>query len=283
MIKSDSTIFNPELLPFLSAGLASFFWVADAVIDVYLFQGNELFYESLIAPEPVELWMRCLVVTMFILFGLFTKKILLVQKNITNELSLYKNQLEQRADKLEKTNSLLQRYIKEKEKIEKQLEYLAAVDALTSLFNRRKFDELLDHEIAREKRYQLGLSVIFCDIDNFKQVNDIHGHSVGDKILIAFASALKENLRKSDFIARWGGEEFVILITNEDAQTVKAIAEKIRNKIECCDFIEVGKLTASFGVTHCLEGDDKETIIKRADKALYQAKEYGRNRVEFID
>ena len=144
MIKFDITTFNPDILPFLGAALASFFWIVDAVIDVYLFNEDELIHESLLTPEPVELWMRCLVVTMFVLFGLYAKKILLAQQNITSELSLYKKQLESRADELAKTNSLLQIYIKEKEKIEKELEYLAEVDPLTALINRRKFDELLD-------------------------------------------------------------------------------------------------------------------------------------------
>lgn len=132
----------------------------------------------------------------------------------------------------------------------------------------------------RDRRYQTGLSLVFCDIDRFKRINDEHGHDVGDGVLRLFAQTLKSSVRKSDIVARWGGEEFVLLLVNTTPEIAGVMAEKLRMEIEACDFPTVGKVTASFGATRLLDGDNLGTLIKRADVALYKAKKNGRNRVE---
>lgn len=149
---------------------------------------------------------------------------------------------------------------------------MATIDPLTLLFNRRKFNELLDYEIEMEKCYQIGLSIIFCDIDNFKKVNDTYGHDIGDNVLSAFALQIKSPLRETDSVARWGGEEFIILMPKIRANVAVIVAEKIRENVEGYDFIKVGKVTASFGVTDLHGGDDRDVILKRVDEALYMAK-----------
>ena len=281
-----TTLIDPKSLPVLGVTLAALFWVADAVIDVYAFEEEHTFLESLLSPEPVELWMRCLVVIVLVLFAFYAKKLLTVQKNISEELNRHKYQLEQlvdeRTNELAKTNIALQEEIRKRKKAEVELERLATTDPLTLLFNRRKFDELLEYEMERDRRYRSGLSILFCDIDNFKRINDKYGHDVGDSILSTFASKVKNSVRKSDIVARWGGEEFVLLIPNTTAEIARTIAEKIRKMIENTDFPIVGKATASFGVTHSLGEDNRDTVIKRADESLYRAKEKGRNRVEVL-
>jgi diguanylate cyclase (GGDEF)-like protein len=190
--------------------------------------------------------------------------------------------VKERTEKLEEANIFLQKEIAERKKIENKLEQLATTDHLTLLYNRRKFDELLEYEIEKDKRYQLGLSLIYCDIDNFKNINDMHGHNVGDEILITFAMLLKESLRESDIVARWGGEEFIVLIPSKTADIAVKIAEKMRKSIEENVFLNIGTVTASFGVTHYINNDTKKTIFKRVDEALYEAKENGRNCVKVL-
>lgn len=273
-------------LPLLAVVMSVIFWMLDAGIDVYVFGERESFIESIFMAEPVELWMRSLVAVVMLLFSFYARRLLIAQKNISDELTIYQNDLEllveERTKKLEKTNASLEEEILERKSAEKKLEELATTDPLTLLYNRRKFNELVDYEIEKEKRYALGLSVIYCDIDHFKNINDTYGHDVGDEVLIAFAKLLKESLRESDTVARWGGEEFVILIPSKTADIAVEIAEKMRKNIEDNVFLNVGTVTASFGVSHYINNDTKEAMLKRADKALYKAKENGRNCVEVL-
>lgn len=167
---------------------------------------------------------------------------------------------------------------KELEQSNEELTRLSITDKLTQLYNRMKLDEILSEKISLANRYNLKLSVILCDIDHFKLVNDVHGHQVGDKILIEFAGVLKANLRKTDIIGRWGGEEFLIIVPECDIEQTKILAEKLRNIISNHQFPVVGHKTCSFGVTTYYSGDTESTILARADRALYEAKQSGRNK-----
>jgi len=160
-----------------------------------------------------------------------------------------------------------------------KLKEMASTDPLTGAFNRRRFNELMLSELARAKRYSTTLTLIIFDIDHFKRINDIFGHSAGDQVLLKLALLVSANIRDTDTFARWGGEEFVILATHCDTNCPNSLAEKIRKLIEEYPFAEVDKVTCSFGVAEYRAGDDQESIVKRADSNLYRAKETGRNRV----
>jgi diguanylate cyclase (GGDEF)-like protein len=160
-----------------------------------------------------------------------------------------------------------------------QLESLSATDRLTGLFNRRKIDEVLSQECARAQRTQLPLTVIMADIDKFKSVNDTHGHQVGDRLLVEFAEILRRRVRKVDTLGRWGGEEFMILCPDTNLPGACTVAENIRTAIENYDFPVVGRKTSCFGVAEYRPGEAPDAVIKRADDALYRAKNGGRNRV----
>lgn len=164
----------------------------------------------------------------------------------------------------------------------KRIEELSMIDQLTSLFNRRKFDEVIKYEYRRWQRAKEDFSLIICDLDHFKMVNDIHGHLVGDIVLKECSKILKENVRSCDSVFRWGGEEFVILspITNKEGALI--LGEKIRKSIEKHTFDVVGNKTISIGITTIQAEDKIDDIIDRADKALYISKEKGRNKVEFL-
>lgn len=286
-MSTQSNSFNsPKFLPLLGAVFAVMFWVVDSAIDAWIFEEEHTFIESLFSPEPVELWMRILVVILMIILAMYAKKMLVVRLKYSEELSQYKDYLEQLVDErtkeLTQANNRLNEEIVERVKAQNELERLATTDPLTLLINRRKFEELLDYEMERDKRYRTGLSFIFCDIDRFKLINDEYGHDAGDKVLKEFAKLLKNSIRASDIVARWGGEEFVLLIPNTTADIASVLAEKLRRTIDNHEFPIPCKVTASFGVTHFLGDDNQTAAIKRADVALYKAKENGRNRIEVL-
>lgn len=160
-----------------------------------------------------------------------------------------------------------------------KLEVLARADPLTTLFNRRAMDEALESELRRKHRYGRKFSVILCDIDHFKAVNDDFGHPVGDRVLHRVADAFHAHSRATDVIGRWGGEEFLLLCPDTRLDAAAAHAEKLRAALEATAFPEGVDITASFGVAECLPSDTLATLVARADRALYRAKSEGRNAV----
>ncbi|MDG3088363.1 sensor domain-containing diguanylate cyclase [Vibrio hannami] len=160
-----------------------------------------------------------------------------------------------------------------------ELRTLSEIDALTKISNRQKFETCFECELTRYKRYKQVFSLILIDIDDFKLVNDIHGHSVGDEVLISLVDLLKTNIRESDMIARWGGEEFVILCPNTDKNSATQQAIKLQELILSHEFPVVDRCTVSFGIAEVTESDDTQDVFIRADKALYTSKEEGKNTV----
>lgn len=159
---------------------------------------------------------------------------------------------------------------------------LATTDSLTGLPNRRGFDLLAGQALHEAQREQSPLSALLIDLDHFKQLNDTHGHLAGDQVLRGFAQALQSNLRQSDIICRWGGEEFILLLKDTGSSTAHQLAEKIRQQTEQQTFVFNGvnlHISASIGITELHRADSLEQLIGRADRALYRAKQSGRNRV----
>jgi len=180
--------------------------------------------------------------------------------------------------KLSNTNKKL-------EESHKKLEILASTDSMTGLYNRGHFSKVSQHLLSLAKRNQTNLSVIMLDIDNFKSVNDTHGHSIGDEVIISLANKLKALHRKSDLSCRFGGEEFVLLLPNTNVDNALLFAEKIRFETEKIEIKikqnEILKFTVSIGVSsvQIKTENNIEESIKRADDALYLAKENGKNKV----
>jgi len=163
-------------------------------------------------------------------------------------------------------------------------ELQANKDELTDVYNRRGLNSALEYVVAESLREQTSLSAIVCDIDFFKKINDTHGHDVGDIVLKEFSTMLKASLRASDLLARTGGEEFVLILPKADLTSAKMVAEKLRKNTENMVIQIPGSsvnLTASFGVANQIEKINIDNLIKSADKAVYEAKALGRNRVSF--
>ena len=161
-----------------------------------------------------------------------------------------------------------------------KLEYLASIDPLTELVNRRRLDEVLAQEFERTSRYQGELSLILLDIDHFKTVNDTRGHQAGDEVIAGVGRIAKVMSRISDTPGRWGGEEFLIVVPQTNRDSAVAFAEKLRQAIENEKFFGDLRVSASFGVASFRPGETIPAVLQRADESLYRAKRLGRNRVE---
>lgn len=162
--------------------------------------------------------------------------------------------------------------------LSQEYEYEANIDALTEIYNRNMFQRVISRKIIISQKEKKSFIFILFDIDFFKKVNDIHGHLVGDSVLRNIAILIKKHIRDSDLFARWGGEEFVLAFDVDMDRGVQ-IAESLRRHIEMEDFAVVKDISCSFGITEFKVGDTINSLTKRADNALYQAKEQGRNRV----
>ena len=171
--------------------------------------------------------------------------------------------------------------IKEREKVEEKLRLLSTTDELTGAYNRRAFNEYLGANIDRAMRYNEHLSMFLLDIDNFKKINDTYGHDVGDLVLKALVRVVRESVRQQDIVARWGGEEFTILLPQTGKDAALQLAERLRKKIAVNDFPKVGRITVSIGLAELQVDDTSDALVKRADLALYQAKDSGRNIVKY--
>lgn len=169
------------------------------------------------------------------------------------------------------------RDISERRRFEEELEHLAVTDPLTGVWNRRQGEKLLSAALAEAQRHGLALSVLMIDIDRFKRINDTFGHETGDHVLIELNRRLMQNLRSSDILARWGGEEFVIATRHGEIADAITLAEKLRELVAGAPFDGVGTVTVSIGVTQLTTDDDLTSWLGRADHALYEAKAAGRN------
>lgn len=163
-----------------------------------------------------------------------------------------------------------------------QLECQARIDYLTNIYNRMMFNELLEAELQRARRYGSEVSLIMFDLDHFKEVNDTHGHAMGDHVLKEVARLVACNIRSHDVFGRWGGEEFMVFTPKTGYNQAIILAEKLRSLCEAHDFGNGLHVTASFGVTQFLADDTLDSFTGRADAALYVAKGNGRNRVDAL-
>lgn len=196
------------------------------------------------------------------------------------ELSNINAQLSGLNFELAETQRDLSKSIIELDKLKQDAVNESLADPLTGLGNRRSFDQSIKKEIARASRGNGALSLVMCDLDFFKQVNDTYGHDVGDAVLRSFAKLIASTIRSFDIAARFGGEEFMILMPGADMSQAMAIAERIRSALERSNLdIPAKRITASFGVATLSSSDSPDSLLKKADLAMYRAKATGRNRV----
>ncbi|MZH02330.1 MAG: diguanylate cyclase [Nitrospinae bacterium] len=205
---------------------------------------------------------------------------------LRKELARDKEELKTLNEKLVEVNRKLEEKIEKKarelEHSNEELKRLSWTDPLTQLLNRRSCEERFKNEIARFERTNESFCIILCDLDHFKSINDTYGHNTGDYVLIEVARILKSNSRKTDMVFRWGGEEFLVLLTGTELKGGIIAGEKIRIKIETTVFEhdqQVLPITMSMGISIYQKGQLMEECVKKADENLYSAKKAGRNRL----
>lgn len=195
-------------------------------------------------------------------------------------INIYESMKRENISLLEELERKVHNRTRELNKKNDQLRLLSTTDQLTKIYNRTKLDRVLEIEFLRANNGEHPFGLILVDIDHFKNINDSYGHLIGDEFLVQFAQLLNSCASKKDFIGRWGGEEFLIVCTDSEADEVYQLAEKIRCSVEQFEFSKVKYRTASFGISLYKVGTNIEALLKQADDALYQAKNNGRNRVE---
>jgi diguanylate cyclase (GGDEF)-like protein/hemerythrin-like metal-binding protein len=160
------------------------------------------------------------------------------------------------------------------------LEKISNTDELTGVFNRHFLEQTVISEMVRQNRYQEPLSMIMIDLDHFKKINDTYGHDIGDLVLLEVSCRIKKAIRDTDYLFRWGGEEFLILVPHTDLDGARNLAEKVRQTLISAPIATVGIVTGSFGVAERQIGESRKDWFRRVDQTMYRAKTNGRNRIE---
>ncbi len=263
-------------------GAAALFWILDLLVECWYFQPKCACLDLLLHPEPSRLWVRLLASALILLLIIQNTLLLRHREEAEAKDSHSRFLLEELTIELSQKNKALHHEITRRRTMEKALQDLAVTDSLTGIYNRRKFDELLKLQMRQEIRYPRGLALLIIDIDHFKKVNDLLGHAVGDEVLKELTRLIGDVKRDADDFFRIGGEEFCLITFCVNGGSLETTAEKLRTTIENHDFPKVGRVTISIGAARFKPNDDEHTLFKRADDALYQAKQTGRNKVVIV-
>ena len=259
-------IITPDTIPFIGISFALMYWITDSLIDVYLYNLSLSLYESILFPNALQLWMRGFVLLLFMLFSVYVRRMLERQEQMEERMQHYEERFEYLVDDLRMEMS-------ERKQAILDLEELSSIDELTAALNRRKLHEVMRKEIDLMYRNDTDLSIVMCDIDNFRSINDVYGHHAGDNVLIKLTQVITNGIREADVFARWGGGEFVILMPDTHIEEANKIAKQLNKVISAVDFPDAGKITVSFGASLFDSGSDTaDTFVNRSDNALREEK-----------
>jgi len=214
---------------------------------------------------------------LILVFGTSSYLLLRHHENTESKLAHNGFLLEEMAIELKQKNDALSQEVARRKRMEAELETLAVTDGLTGIYNRRKFDEILHLYLRQEARYPKGLALLVIDVDHFKRINDMYGHGIGDEALKSLTKQIQASKRDSDDFFRIGGEEFALIAFCANGSSLQIIADKLREAVAENLFPKIGRLTISVGATRYHPGDTYDSLFKRADDALYDAKTGGRN------
>jgi diguanylate cyclase (GGDEF)-like protein len=253
------------------AGVA-LFWMIDTLIDTYLFQEGNLI-QQIFHPEPMEIYFRGAIGTLFIIFGLFGQRILNQRRKAELLLADSNRELEekvwQRTVQLEEANVQLKKELEDRRRNDERINYLSFHDKLTGLYNRAYFEE----ELARlDNERFLPVSLIIGDVNSLKLINDAFGHQQGDRFLVKAAEIIHQSCRKSDIVARWGGDEFAVLLPNTSSRSAVKICDKIRQSCRKSSKKPIQLSIALGTATKQDKNQDIERVLKNAEDWMYQYK-----------
>lgn len=267
--------------PDLTSDVSSFFVhpTLPELLSVHANPGQPI-YEGIINVGDIQVHCRSLMGVVY----RQGQQLLIVGEYDVAEMEMLNAQVIELNEQLSATQRDLARSNRKLQESEAHLTTLSLTDPLTGLANRRRLLEFLQTSMDRHRRYQEPFSIVMTDIDFFKKVNDGFGHDVGDEVLLAFSKLLQDNMRNVDLVARLGGEEFIVVMSNTALEQAVEKAEGLRSATEKLYFDSMQRgVTASFGVVEFDDADDVETLLKHVDEAVYASKHGGRNRVTPYD
>lgn len=228
--------------------------------------------------SAINIVLRLVFLSAFIALAVYIAKVF----RIVASRALTKQLLQARHDRVSETLDKLRATQKQLANKNRELATLSEIDPLTQLYNRRKIDQFMSEALENADPPLSQVALILLDIDRFKSYNDQYGHQVGDRIIQTVAEVLRKTIRGNDSIGRWGGEEFIVVCRETDIEAAMKLADRLKTSIEFSEVETDEKVTCSFGVTTYREGDTADSLLKRADEALYISKEQGRNQVTFV-
>jgi diguanylate cyclase (GGDEF)-like protein len=217
--------------------------------------------------------------TRSLMIAFINNNFFMISSNILGMFVCYDLEISMRRDFLQRY--LISEHEKRAKKEKKMLVKYSRTDPLTSAYNRRYFMDMLDSEISRANRSKNSFSIIMLDIDHFKEVNDKYGHDEGDIVLKGIVSMMRKRIRNNDVLARWGGEEFMILLAMTNLDNAKIFTDMLIAELRNLVFEKSGKITASFGVTEYRLSENMDSLLKRVDELVYKAKSEGRDCMRF--
>lgn len=261
-------------------------WLLDAMVDVYVLQVPQTLVENLIFPPLLEIALRIGIILMLVILGMVARRKLQRQAALQQELLEYKNRLEElielRAEEVRNPSDSVNMEIGDLKGRTRDLEEIATVDNITRFYNRRKFGDLLDYEMARKQRYHHALSLILVDIDRFSEIAAVHGTATCEHIIRSVASRIRARIRNTDIPARWSEDEFAILAPETRQGQAERVARQLVEAIDGTLIDNFGLVTVSCGVTAARPQDNVEQLTDRGVEALRLAREGGGNRVEVL-
>ncbi|MCU7914791.1 MAG: GGDEF domain-containing protein [Candidatus Thiodiazotropha sp. (ex Gloverina cf. vestifex)] len=228
--------------------------------------------------SAINIVLRLVFLSAFIALAVYIANVF----RIVASRALTKQLLQARHDRVSETLDKLRATQKQLANKNRELATLSEIDPLTQSYNRRKIDQFMSEALENADPPLSQVALILLDIDRFKSYNDQYGHQVGDRIIQTVAEVLRKTIRGNDNIGHWGGEEFIVVCRETDIEAAMTLADRLKASIEFSEVETDERVTCSFGVTTYREGDTADSLLKRADEALYISKEQGRNQVTFV-
>ncbi|MDZ7802556.1 GGDEF domain-containing protein [Thiohalophilus sp.] len=261
-------------------------WLLDAMVDVYVLQVPQTLVENLIFPPLFDIALRSGIIVLMVALGVAARRKLKRQESLQQELLEYKNRLEElielRAEEVRNPADSVNSEITVLKDRTRDLEEIASIDGLTRFYNRRKFGDLIDYELARQQRYHHSLSLILVDIDRFCEIAAVHGQATSEHVIRSVASRIHSRIRATDIPARWSEDEFAILIPETRQSDARRLAQKLVKAIDGTLIDNFGLVSISCGVTEAQAQDNVEQFTDRCVEAVRLAREGGGNRVEVL-
>lgn len=261
-------------------------WLLDAMVDVYVLQVPQSLVENLIFPPLFDVALRTGIIVLMVALGVVARRKLKRQESLQQELLEYKNRLEElielRAEEVRNPSDSVNSEITVLKDRTRDLEEIASIDGLTRFYNRRKFGDLIDYELARKQRYHHSLSLILVDIDRFSEIAAVHGQATSEHVIRSVANRIRSRIRATDIPARWSEDEFAILIPETRQGDARRLAQKLVKSIDGTLIDNFGLVSVSCGVTEAQVHDNVELFTDRCVEAVRLAREGGGNQVEVL-